>query len=90
MTDVPYPETIATRKLTYLAADHGIVNPFAHRALFDVITMMQTCVELFRKRNPTAVFPEPECRSHPHGVMTREAAKQMGFRWDGQNKNGLV
>jgi len=38
--DVPYPESIATRKLVHLAAEHGFVNPFPHRAVTDVLTMM--------------------------------------------------
>ena len=38
--DVPYPESIQTRKLTYLAAEHGILNTNAHRALFDVVVML--------------------------------------------------
>ena len=34
-------EKIKTRSLPYLAADHGFLNPFPHRALFDVMTMIQ-------------------------------------------------
>ncbi|HDZ13562.1 MAG TPA: 3'-5' exonuclease, partial [Pricia sp.] len=41
MTDIPYPEKIKTRSLPYLAAEHGFLNPFPHRALFDVMTMIQ-------------------------------------------------
>jgi hypothetical protein len=40
LTDIPYPAEISTRKLSYLAADHGFINPFQHRALFDVLTML--------------------------------------------------
>lgn len=41
MTDLPYPEDLKTRKLSYVAAEHGFLNPFAHRSLFDVLTMMK-------------------------------------------------
>jgi len=34
--DVPWPNHIETRKLTYLGAEHGIVNPSAHSARHDV------------------------------------------------------
>lgn len=38
--DIAYPEEITTRRLSYLAAEHGFLNPFAHRAVFDVLTML--------------------------------------------------
>ena len=41
MCDIPYPENITTRKLTHLAAEHEFLNPFPHRAMFDVMTMMR-------------------------------------------------
>lgn len=28
-------------RLTYMAADHGFLNPFPHRAMFDVMTMLK-------------------------------------------------
>jgi len=37
--DVPWPEHIDTRKLTYLGAEFGIVNPSAHSARHDVDIM---------------------------------------------------
>lgn len=40
-TDCPYPNAIETRKLNHLAAEHGFINPFAHRAVFDVLTMLR-------------------------------------------------
>lgn len=36
MVDIDYPNNIATRKLTYLALEHGYVIPNAHQALSDV------------------------------------------------------
>lgn len=39
--DIQYPKHCKSRSLTYLAADHGFINPFAHRALFDVLTMFK-------------------------------------------------
>ena len=37
---VNYPKHIKTRKLTHLAADHGIHIGHAHRAMFDALGMM--------------------------------------------------
>ena len=39
--DIKYDEAINTRHLTYLAAEHGFCNPFQHRAIFDVLTMLK-------------------------------------------------
>ena len=39
--DIEYPDAIETRRLDYLAAEHGFINPFPHRALFDCMTMIK-------------------------------------------------
>lgn len=40
-TDIPFPSEPDSRKLKHLALDCGFINPFAHRAVFDVITMLK-------------------------------------------------
>lgn len=40
-TDIPFANEPDSRKLKHLAADHGFINPFAHRAAFDVLTMLR-------------------------------------------------
>lgn len=39
--DLPFREEPQSRRLTHLATDHGFLNPFQHRALFDVLTMLR-------------------------------------------------
>ncbi|MFB5652857.1 3'-5' exonuclease [Leptospira wolffii] len=39
--DIQYPKKITTRKLQYLALEHGFIPGISHRALFDVISMFQ-------------------------------------------------
>ncbi len=39
--DIPYPESIKTRKLDYLCYEHGFSPLFKHRALFDVFSMLK-------------------------------------------------
>lgn len=39
MEDLPFDNKISCRRLGHLAADHGFLNPFPHRALFDAMTM---------------------------------------------------
>lgn len=84
--DVPFPEAITTRKLVHLAAEHGFLNPFAHRAVFDVLTMLRVM----------AAYPiEPILESAKQPLVTciaqvsyddREKAKARGYRWRGQSK----
>lgn len=81
MTDVPYPADVSTRKLSYLATEHGLFNPYPHRAFSDVLTMLQVLGK----------YPFPlvlEERSMPTTVVAarvsyddREEAKTQGFKW---------
>lgn len=40
-TDIPFVSEPDSRKLKHLAGDHGFINPFSHRAVFDVLTMLK-------------------------------------------------
>jgi DNA polymerase III subunit epsilon len=40
-TDIPFPIEPVSRRLNHLASDHGFINPFQHRAVFDVLTMLR-------------------------------------------------
>lgn len=72
--------------LTYLAADHGFLNPFPHRAFSDVLTMMKlfmeypTSVIVERSKSPTL---EIEAVVDFH---QKDFAKEAGFHWDGERK----
>lgn len=39
--DLPFEKEPTSRKLVHLAADVGVLNPFQHRAIFDVMTMLR-------------------------------------------------
>lgn len=90
--DVPYPPHVQTRKLTHLAADHGFANPFAHRAAFDVLTMLkilacystEQVVALAKEPNVTLVAQTTQ--PWHDGGKSNEAAKARGYRWDGALK----
>ena len=71
-----------TRALNYLAADHGFVNPFAHRALFD-------CATTFRVVTP--YLDELVRRSHLREFLvsatgapfeTKDMLRARGYRWN--------
>lgn len=84
--DIPYPDTIKTRKLTYLAAEHGFLNPFTHRALFDCLTMLK----VFEKYQYDKVIQN--AKSPIYRVIAqvsyddRHLAKERGYYWDGEKK----
>lgn len=90
--DVPYPQKISTRHLNYLAAEHGILNPFKHRAVFDVLTMLAMLsaynfqeVLAYRAAPSVKVIAKCEKPWLDDGLSTNNA-KSLGFRWDGANK----
>ena len=81
--DIPFGNST---RLTYLAADHGFLNPFPHRALFDTMTMLRVLdsydinkvVEV--ARSPTLVVK---------ALVTydsRDLAKKRGYHWNPENK----
>lgn len=86
MEDIPYANSISSRKLDYVAADHKILNPFSHRAVFDVLTMLFVLSKykiddvIDRSKSPkvevTALVSFDE----------KDKAKSLGFRWDGKSK----
>lgn len=85
-TDVPYPDHIKTRKLTHLAADHGFANPFSHRALFDVLTMLKV-MEEYDFNEIIELSKQPNVRVIANvSYHDRELAKKRGYYWDGENK----
>jgi len=86
--DVPYPESCRYRNLLYLAAYHGFVNPFPHRALFDSVTAMK----VMSNYNPwtdnilnRAETPIVEVMAEAPFEMN-DLIKQAGFHWESEDK----
>jgi DNA polymerase III subunit epsilon len=94
--DVEYPEEMKTSKLKYLACEHGFVNPFAHRALFDVLTML-TILSRYDINNVIALSKQPIVKLqalccvpwNDEGKSTAKA-KELGFHWNGTTKQWLM
>lgn len=75
-----------TRKLQYLAAEHGFVNPFAHRAVFDCATtfrLIQPHMAELVKRSY-----EPEIRFYAVGspFESKDILKAHHYRWDTEKR----
>lgn len=84
--DVPYPDFVESRKLTYLAADHGFVNNNAHRALFDVITMLNVFSRYdINDIKDRAQSPNVQVIAKV-SFEEKDKAKKLGFRWNRDDK----
>lgn len=89
MTDIPYSEYINTRKLQDLTGRHGFLNPFPHRAIFDVFSMLRIMSEydfnevVTISHSPTLVFQAVV------DFHAKDLAKAAKFRWDPQSRRWL-
>lgn len=84
MIDVPY--ACKTRKLTYLATEHGFLNPFPHRALFDVCAMFNV-LDNYDIHEVVAIANTPMITLQALvGFPEKDLAKERGFMWDGNKK----
>ena len=94
--DVRYPEGIQTRKLEFLGPAHGFLNPWSHRALFDVLSMLKV-LDNYDINEVTRLAGEPDvtmiaiCQKPwddkaADGKKDTDKAKGMGYRWNGTAK----
>ncbi|MGE0764100.1 MAG: exonuclease domain-containing protein [Bdellovibrionales bacterium] len=87
LTDLPFSAQIGTRKLTYLAAEHGFLNPFSHRAVFDVLSMLKVfsnySIEEIQKLQNSPLRRLVAQVSYEG----RDQAKTEGFRWDPKQRH---
>lgn len=85
--DVPYPETMTSRRLVHLAAEHGILNPFPHRAVFDVVTMLTVLshydIDQIVKNASALTI---RVRGVGIGYDQRELPKARRYRWEPAGK----
>jgi DNA polymerase III subunit epsilon len=81
IVDIKFPESIKTRNLHHLGADHMVLNPFRHRAAFDVLTMFKV-MEQYDLDAIIARSKEPMV--YLQAVVSfdeKEKAKERGYRW---------
>lgn len=81
LTDLPFKREPKSRSLNHLAADHGFINPFQHRAVFDVLTMLKIMSHYdFQEVLQLSKIPFVTVRA----LVTydeRQLAKDMRFSW---------
>ncbi len=85
-TDLPYPPEIQTRKLTHLAAEHKFINPFPHRAITDVLTMLN--ILSMYDINKVIEYSKAVNIKIMAGVTfeTKDKASSRGYRWNASSK----
>lgn len=96
ISDIPYPKKIDVRKLIYLGPAHGFLNPFSHRAIFDVLTMLKVMSHydfekiLSRSKEPDvtvkAKISPPFGNTEAKGKIEVEQAKARGYKFDNPTK----
>lgn len=86
MIDIPYSNSVKTRKLDYLAVEHNISVVVAHRAVFDIWTTMQILskydINKTIERAKTGFIKLIAKVSYED----RTKASIQGFKWDSKNK----
>lgn len=79
--DIVFPKEVSTRQLNYLAAEAGFINPWKHRAIFDVMTMLKLASTydlgaiIARSKEPLLYVQALV------SFDEKEKAKELQFRW---------
>lgn len=80
--DLPFTKEPKSRSLNHLALDQGFLNPFSHRAVFDVLTMCRVMSAFeFDKIIAHSKIPWVIARALVD-YDNKEKAKEMRFSWE--------
>lgn len=71
-----------TTALNYLAADHGFVNPFAHRALFDCATTFRLITPYMQELIARSYEREYLVRAVYSPFESKDVLKKRGYNWN--------
>lgn len=84
--DVQYPKDCVARNLLYLAAYHGFINPFPHRALFDVMAMLKV-LSHYDIDEVTKFARSPFVNVIANvSYVEKDLAKDAKFKWNPERK----
>ncbi|MFW7380942.1 MAG: 3'-5' exonuclease [Oligoflexus sp.] len=75
-----------TRSLNYLAADHGFVNSFAHRALFDCATTFRLIEPYFDELVKRCMMKEMRLLAVQAPFEAKDMLKSRFYRWDPEKR----
>ena len=71
-----------TRALNYLASDHGFVNPFSHRALFDCATTFRLITPYLEELITKSYETEYEFAAVGAPFEKKDILRKNGYQWD--------
>lgn len=84
--DIEYPEGCRHKNLLYVSAYYGFINPFPHRAVTDVFTMLKVLDNFdINEVIEFSKMPEVEVIAHV-SFAEKDKAKDAGFKWNPENK----
>ena len=87
LTDLDYPKFCSHRSMTYLQGFYGIMNPFKHRALTDILTTMTIIDKNFDWADVLKISHSRTIRFIAQvDYQDRELAKMQKFKWDAPRK----
>lgn len=89
--DLKFPKTSTSRRLAHIAVDHGVYPFAAHRALNDCLTLTALLKELDPADLMAQLTADPGEGAVRYDALglpfeKKEAAKNLGFRWDADKK----
>lgn len=71
-----------SKSLTYLSADHGFVNPFAHRALFDCAATFRLIMPHLHELYANSLLKEYKVLAEGAPFEVKDTLKRRGYHWD--------
>lgn len=75
-----------TLSLNYLAADHGFVNPFAHRAIFDCATTFRLITPYLKELIIRSYEREYVIKAVYSPFESKDVLRLRGYRWDPEER----
>jgi DNA polymerase-3 subunit epsilon len=76
-----------TQSLNYLAADHGFVNPFAHRALFDCATTFRLVTDHLGEMIDRSHQREYLIKAVSSPFESKDVLRERGYRWEATERH---
>jgi len=84
--DLPLEEGCRYTNMLYLSAYHGFINPFAHRAISDVLSMLKILNQYDINRVIEISKSEEKIFLALLDYHSRHIAKQNNFRWNAESR----
>ena len=87
LKELNFPHATTSKKLTHLASDHGIISIGAHRAMVDVMMLVELIfkIEDLDEQMRTAKMPKNKYVVEPsRSYEIRGELKALGFKWNGK------